>query len=194
MKSNQARDVIRIEAMTALDFGLLAVAMYTIIVLLVPVIVSGAFVRTAVQSQVGWYGTMVAMSEASAVRAFIGYLVTCHLAILGVYWLVWRARSYHQVFSDGAAFVLAAMVTVCSVPTFLAGWEMLGFHAELLSPGWLPRFSVALGTSVGGASEAEGSPVLAAVLLNLHSFLLPAIVYVSSFWASGRAYKFNKVK
>lgn len=180
--------------MTALDIGLMAVAMYTIMVLLVPVIASGAFVQRAVQNQVGWYGTMVSMSEASAVRAFIGILVVYHLAIWGVYCLVRRVRSYDPGFSDGAAFVLAALITVCDVPTFLAGWEMLGFHAELLSPGWLPKFSVSLAASIGVASEAEGSPVFAMVLFKLHMFLLPLIVYVSSFRASGKAYKFSKVK
>ncbi|MBY3151196.1 hypothetical protein HFO56_02085 [Rhizobium laguerreae] len=178
--------------MTAVDIGMWAVAMWTCLLLWLPAQAAEMFARLAVGNSVGWYGAMVSLAEASAVKAFVGYVVVYHLFIWGVYWLVRRGRGIAPIGSDVVALVLATMLTVCYVPTFLAGWSMVGVHLELLSPDWLTKFAIRVAGLIGVQGETTDL-VFASVLLKTHIVGLPSILYVTGFFGSFKNYKLRKI-
>jgi hypothetical protein len=172
------RDVFRSRIMTALDLGVAAATAWAIMFVVFMLNGVGAMLRPVVKEDIGWYGQTIAMSEANQIFALAGYIVVSHFSLLAIYWAVRKGRSRFPAASDASAFVLASLVGVAYLPSFLGTMAITGVHFETLSPNWLCM--IANNYSFGMTEEGRetGAGFATAVLLFKAAVIgFPAFAY-----------------
>lgn len=166
--------------MSALDVGLIAVFLWTCLTLWIayagPTIVS----RSGFRGGTGWSRATLTLAEEGAIRSLFLYTLAFHVAIWAVYWVVRRFRKYNKTTSDVVSLAVAALLTVCYLPAFMAGLALDCTLVELLWPHGLAT----LASHLAYLDASDRPFVYASVIIKLTAFVPAALVYAAACFPS----------
>jgi hypothetical protein len=173
---NAANDELKRKAMWFLDMGMAVTFLWTAYSAWIgyagPRIVS----RSIFQPEKGWSRDTLTLAEETMISQLLLYTLVIHVAIWVAYWIVRRLRKRSPPVSDAGSFVLAAILTVCYLPAFIAGLAFDCMLVGLILPNGLPT----LCSHLAYLDAADRPFVYSSVALKVAVMVIPILIYASA--------------